>query len=362
MASGRADRAGRVPTVLPEGVSAADWALERVRAQNPCIRTVLQCLHLLERVDSFNYFILHCSPDQLTRLRGRVERVIALFEREGLPCLREASCIPQLAAAREATAAAYEDLWRSGSEELGDGRPPAGSGIGSTARTALSRTIGQLHGMLEDAFGRLMAADPRSRHDAGYFLSQQFARHVTETETLYGLVFDLEAFLRGQGTVGTRAMSTLATTLIRGGTPPARAAWAPVVQFLRLVREELLPRLEALVVMQGIRFNEARVLDELGLRLRVLGEVILEQQTNLTEIAVRAGREVVSDAAAMGSRLILSQRLGSKLLDFEIQYRALREFVPTWLQNLETRRALMLLPPESAVDRGLGGRGQPTAV
>jgi len=350
-----------IPAALPEGVSAADWALERGRTQNPCIRTVLECLHLLECLDRFNYFILHCSPDELVRLRDRVQRVIVLFEREGLPRLREASCIFALAEARNATVAAYETLLRNSPEELGDGSSP-GVGTDSTARKALSRTIGQLQGVLEDAFGRLMAADPRSHHAADYFLSRQFARHVTETETLYGLVFDLEAFLRGQGTVGTRAMSTLATTLIRGGTPPARAAWAPVVQFLRLVREELLPRLEALVVMQGIRFNEARVLDELGLRLRVLGEVILEQQTNLTEIAVRAGREVVSDAAAMGSRLILSQRLGSKLLDFEIQYRALREFVPTWLQNLETRRALMLLPPESAVDRGPGGRGQPTAV
>jgi hypothetical protein len=142
-------------------------------------------------------------------------------------------------------------------------------------------------------------------------------------------------------------MSTLATALIRGGTPPAQAAWGPVVAFLRLVRDELLTRLEALVVMQGIRFSEARVLDELGLGLRVLGEVILEQQTNLTEIA---GREAVSGAAATGSRLILSQRLGSNLLELEARYRALREFVPTWLHNLETRRALMLLPPEPKVD------------
>jgi hypothetical protein len=344
MAPGRADKTGIVPAALPEGVSTADWALERVRTQNPCIRTVLECLHLLERLDSFNYFILHCSPDQLVRLRGRVEQILVLFEREGLPRLREGSCIPELGEARSAAVAAYETLWRNSPEELGDGSGP-GVGTGSTARKALSRTIGQLQGVLEDAFGRLMAADPRSHHAADYFLSRQFARHVTETETLYGLVYDLEAFLRGQGTVGTRAMSTLATALIRGGTPPAQAAWAAVVHFLRLVREELLPRLEALVVMQGIRFSEARVLDELGLGLRVLGEVILEQQTNLTEIAVRAEREAVSGAEAMGSRLILSQRLGSNLLELETQYRALREFVPTWLQNLETRRALMLLPP-----------------
>lgn len=350
VATGKADRPGAAPTTLPPGVSASDWALERVRTQNSCIRTVLRCLHLLDRVDSFNYFILHCSPRQLGRLRAEVTRVVALFEEEGLPRLREASCIPELGAAREATAAAYEELRSSVREGLATETEPESLST-PAARKALSRTIGQLQRMLEDGFGRLMAADPRSRHDADYFLSRQFARHVRETEALYGQVYDLQAFLEEQGTVATRAMAALAATLIRGGTPPVRAAWAPVVQFLRLVRGQLLPRLEALAVMPGIRFNEVRVLDESGRGLRVLAEVILEQQRNLAEIASRAERRDLPNEGASGSRLVLSQRLAQTLLDFETAYRTLREFVPAWLRNLETRRALMLLPPGAEGER-----------
>jgi len=47
---------------LPEGVTAADWGLERVRVQNPSIRSYLGCIRLLEEVLDSNYAILHCSP------------------------------------------------------------------------------------------------------------------------------------------------------------------------------------------------------------------------------------------------------------------------------------------------------------
>lgn len=333
---------------LPDGVSAADWALERVRTQNPCIRTILRCLHLLERVDTFTYYILHCSPSQLAQVRQQVVRVVTLFDQEGIPRLRESSCIPELGRARAAVLESWEGLTAEGLARI-EGGEGGGASTSPAARRALSHTIGRLEGLLEDAFGRLMAADPRSRRDADYFLSQQFARHVTETETLYGQVYDLQAFLEAQGTVGTRAVNALAALLIRGAAPSVRAAWAPVVQFLRLVREELLPRLGALVVMQGIRFNEARVLDELGVGLRVLVEVIGEQQRNLTEIEARSAREgAVSEG---GSRLIVSQRLAKSLLDFETKYRTLREFMPSWLHNLEARRALMLLPPSARPKR-----------
>lgn len=347
MTPGAGEKPGRKRVVLPQGVSDADWVSERVRTQNPCIRAVLECVHRLERLDRLNYFILRCSPEQLMQLREKLEGIVALFEREGLPRLREPSSIPELGRARRRAERAYAELRAGDLTRLG--REPIGGGeVGPEARRALSRTIGKLEGFLEETYGRLMAADPRGQRDADYFLSKQFGRHVTDTETLYGLVFDLEAFLEEQGAVATRSVSALAAILIRGGSPPFRTAWTPVVQFLRTVREELVPRLAALVVMQGIRFHEARILDELGLRLRVLAEVVLEQQVNLAEVESRFAQADVAGDSRTSSRLVLSQRLARNLLELDTEYRKLREFIPAWLKNLEGRRALMLRDAESA--------------
>ncbi|MEZ5332334.1 MAG: hypothetical protein R2991_09845 [Thermoanaerobaculia bacterium] len=338
---GTRERPGRKQLVLPQGVSEADWASERARTQNPCIRAVLACVRRLEQLDSLNYFILRCSPEQLVQLREKLDGIVTLFEVEGLPRLREPSSIPALGRARRRAERAYSQL-RAGDLARLDREPIERSGAGPEARRALSRTIGKLERYLEDTYGRLMAADPRSRHGEGYFLSKQFARHVRDTETLYGLVFDLDAFLEEQGQSVTRSVSALAETLMRGESPPVRTAWTPVVQFLRSVREDLAPRLAALVVMQGIRFQEARILDDLGLRLRVLAEVVLEQQVNLSEVEFRELRADGAGDSQASSRLVLSQRLARNLRDLDTEYRKLREFVPSWLTNLEARRALML--------------------
>ena len=64
----------RYEVELPEGVTAADWGLERVRVQNPSIRSYLGCIRLLEEVLDSNYAILHCSPERLLKIWRQVER------------------------------------------------------------------------------------------------------------------------------------------------------------------------------------------------------------------------------------------------------------------------------------------------
>src|SRR5260221_694922 len=46
---------GNQPVSLPEGVTALDWALERVNAQNPRIRSFLGSIRLVEGVLESNY-------------------------------------------------------------------------------------------------------------------------------------------------------------------------------------------------------------------------------------------------------------------------------------------------------------------
>ena len=73
---------GRYEVELPEGVTAADWGLERVRVQNPSIRSYLGCIRLLEEVLDSNYAILHCSPERLLRIWSQVEQVCQLMRSE----------------------------------------------------------------------------------------------------------------------------------------------------------------------------------------------------------------------------------------------------------------------------------------
>src|SRR5512136_3110562 len=72
-------RGGRYEVELPQGVTAADWGLERVRVQNPSIRCYLGCIRLLEEVLDSNYAILHCSPERLLKIWRQVEQVCQLM-------------------------------------------------------------------------------------------------------------------------------------------------------------------------------------------------------------------------------------------------------------------------------------------
>ena len=95
---------------LPEGVTPADWALERTRWQNPRIRAFLGCIHHLEGVLESNYAILHCSPDRLLEIWSKVRHVSELIRKRLAPLLKAPSKIPQIEAARQSAEMSLELL------------------------------------------------------------------------------------------------------------------------------------------------------------------------------------------------------------------------------------------------------------
>jgi hypothetical protein len=193
----RQGRAARYEVELPEGVTAADWGLERVRAQNPCIRSYLGCIRLLEEVLDSNYAILHCSPERLLKIWRQVDVVCGLLRSELVPTLREPSVVPRLAEARrnaEAAFLALADDVLAGIERQGSSVQPDQL---PEVRRLLCVSIGRIHAFVRDTFGEIVAADPRSRHDADYFLSRRFAQDIEESEWLYASVYELHDMLHG---------------------------------------------------------------------------------------------------------------------------------------------------------------------
>ena len=86
---------------LPEGITALDWALERVNYQNPRIRSYLGCIRLIEGVLESNYALLHCSPERLLDVWHKVRQVAKLIRTLLGPLLEIPSRIPALEEARQ---------------------------------------------------------------------------------------------------------------------------------------------------------------------------------------------------------------------------------------------------------------------
>ena len=79
---------GNQQVALPEGVTALDWSLERINYQNPRIRSFLGCIRLIEGVLESNYALLHCSPERLLDIWGKVRQVASLIRTQLSPAAR----------------------------------------------------------------------------------------------------------------------------------------------------------------------------------------------------------------------------------------------------------------------------------
>ena len=131
---------------LPEGVSSADWALERVRNQNPRIRGLLKAVRRLEEIGESSYYLSHCSARELDRKADAVLDLVQTLRQEVVPYLAQASPVPALEEARahcsgdfarldQGIVAEFERL-----ESLGRARSEV------PFRRVLGRTLGLLHG------------------------------------------------------------------------------------------------------------------------------------------------------------------------------------------------------------------------
>jgi hypothetical protein len=345
---------------LPEGVTALDWALERVNFQNPRIRAFLGCIRLIEGVLESNYALLHCSPERLLDIWSKVRQVTGLIRTRIAPLLEVPSRIPRLEEARQSagTALAFLDDQLLSPLDRFPAEVPQGQLL--DLRKALCVSIGQIHSFLHDTFGEVMASDPRSLHDADYFISRRFPRDIEEAEWLQSTLLKLQEYLAGLEEERPRRLAGLADSIRREEAVPQRQTWEGTREFLEGLLSGLVPKLKEVLSLRGVRFYEMEILDrytyDVPARCRMLLE-LYETASDATEgIQNSAGptreereqgvRDLLHCHAAFARRMAVQMgEIDKALLD-------LVAFIPLWLEAIEKRRALLLRRSAEAEEAG----------
>jgi hypothetical protein len=344
-------RVGDKEIPLPEGVTVADWSRERTYWQNPRIRAFLGCIRMLDEVMESNYAILHCSPERLTEIWRKVREVSELMITQLAPLLDNRSPFPGLEEARAHAEVSLTmlaettllDLERFPQEHL----PPEQL---LDVRKLLCVSIGKIHAFLQDTFGQIMASDPRSQHDADYFLSKRFPQDVEEAEWLHATVERLQNYLDGLEDRRANGLTPTLKALRSEQTLPIEKSWAQVREFLDLLLETLIPKLKEVLALRGIRFHEMEILDRYASNLPVqcsLCKAMFDaareatEQIKTTAGVSRAEREQ-SVRDLVHCHAVFSAHLAGLLADIDQSLRDLVAFVPLWLDGIEMRRALLL--------------------
>lgn len=336
---------------LPEGVTVADWSRERTYWQNPRIRAFLGCIRLLGSVMESNYALLHCSPERLMEIWRKVREVSELMLTQLAPLLDNPSSFPELEEARAHAEVSLTMLMETVLADLDrfpqDEVPPEQL---VEVRKLLCVSIGKIHAFLQDTFGQLMAADPRSLHDADYFLSKRFPQDVEEAEWLHSTVQKLQTYLATLDEDRAARLAPMIQSLREEQTLPIESSWRRPEEFLDRIEEELVPKLKEVLALRGIRFHEMEILDGYATNLP-------RQCATLREL-YRAGRraaEAVKESTGptrvereqgvrdlMVFHGVFSQRMAQLLAEVDQSLRDLVAFVPLWLDGIEMRRALLL--------------------
>ena len=335
---------------LPEDVTAADWALEKAAWQNPRIRAFLGCIRLLDGVLESNYAILHCSPDRLLQIWSKVRQVSELIRNRLGPLLKSPSKIPRIEEARHSAEMSLELLSSNVLADLQLFSEDVPSHQLLEIRKILCVSIGKLHAFLQDTFGELMAGDPRSHHDADYYLSKRFPQDIEEAEWLYATVGRLDHYLRRTEHARIDHLEPLIRRLQEEGTVPDGVAWEQTWVFLNSIINGLTPKLREVLALRGIRFYEMEILDRYAIDVPVNCHVIIalhdagrqaiEQMKKSRGVTrperEQAVRDLLACHASVASRMVL------RLQDIDRCLRDLQAFVPIWLESVRNRRALLL--------------------
>jgi hypothetical protein len=334
---------------LPAGMSLGDWFIEQGR-QNLRIRALLGCIRLLGGVLESNYSLLHCSPERLREIWRKVRQVSELIRTEIAPLLAAPSKSPELEAARQRTQMTLEMLNKTVLADL-DRFPdavPAHRLI--EVRKFLCVSIGKIYAFLQDAFGEIMAHDPRSSHDADYYLSKRFPQDLEEAEWLYATVQRLRSHLQGLEEGRARQLTGLAAEIAEEETIPTGERWKEASAFLDLLLEDLSPKLKEVLALRGIRFYEMEILDryavEIPTQCRILEELhdsgrLAAEEIKEKKPQSRQEREqTVRDL--LGFHAVLSRRMVELMNEIDNELRDLMAFIPIWLDSISMRRALLL--------------------
>jgi len=335
---------------LPEGITVTDWAIERVHWQNPRIRAFLGCIRLLEGVFESNYALLHCSPERLLDIWAKVRQVSDLIRNRIAPLLKGRSRIPALEEARQSAELSLRLLNGQVLEPLA--RFPAGIAPDQLGeiRKLLCVSIGQLHAFLQDTFGELMASDPRSLHDADYFLSRRFPQDIEEAEWLHSTVARLSEYLDRLDQVRPAYLTAMAERMRADEQVPSRQAWENTAALLEVLINGLTPKLKEVLALRGVRFHEMEILDRYACDVPVYCRLLLELHDTGSSAAaamLAALAEPHADRAQNGRDLLachaaVSHRIVGLMVKVDKSLQDLVAFLPLWLQAIEKRRALLL--------------------
>ena len=332
-------------------ITPLEWAIEKVRWQNPRIRTLLGSVKSIEGVLESNFAILHCSPTRLLEIWDTVRSVCSVVRSETTQLMEMPSALPGL---DEAVRNARQTIDFLDSEVFThlDRFPdrPEEHEFEELRRT-LCITIGKLHGFLVDTLGEILAADPRSQHDVDYFLARKFPRDVEESEWLETSVRRLESELLQLNSRRDADLGSVIKTMARSDRLPPAEAWQRLSTFLDTLESDFTPKLQSIVGLHAIRFGELEALQahtrDLPESCRVVGELYATAELVLE--AIRNNGQTPSSVAADAERVLCS-RIIACLRIVEDELRDLAAFVPLWLTSIEKRRSLMLRQKDDEAD------------
>jgi len=346
----RQERVARYEVELPEGVTTADWGLERVRVQNPSIRSYLGCIRLLEEVLDSNYAILHCSPERLLKIWRQVDEVCRLMRSELRPTLEEPSVIPSLGEARSHAQDHFRLLAATVLAPIERYGPSLPVERLPEARKLLCVSIGKIYAFLRDTFGEIVASDPRSRHDADYFLSRRFAQDIEESEWLYASVYELDDLLEGLTKACSAEFEDLLARMREERMIPPQPAWEQTRKLLDNLLDDLMPKLKEVLSLRSVRVNDMETLNahssSISADCRSLLEVYAVGRGVIEELKRIAGptldeREKRVEAL-VSCHWVVSERMFELLSRLHAALRTLAEYIADSKVGIERRRSLML--------------------
>lgn len=347
---------------LPPGVSEVAWAQERIRVQNPRIRSFLGCTRLIEEVADSNYAILHCSSDRLRKVWRQVQEVCRLMITELAPTLEARSAIPELEAARKNALRDFHTLATAVIAEVQRYPQKIQAEQLPVVRKLLGLSIGRIHAFLRDAFGEIVASDPRSRYDADYFLSKQFAQDIEESEWLYSSVYELNDYLNGLESLCREAFQRQVKRLRKEAMIPHPAVWEDTKPIIDTLRDELVTKLIEVLSLRTIRFDDMKTVESFSkdiahrcsslVLVYELGLELIERIKQQSGDGIEAREQSIRDLTACHKAV--SQRMVDLVSALEVELSELTAYVPTWLDGIENRRSLMVskLPEARSSDSG----------
>jgi hypothetical protein len=325
------------------------------RWQNPRLRALLGTLRKISAVQESNTAILNSSPKRLIAMWQVARQVAATVRTDLDPVLGEPSAIPELETAREAVAANLSHLKLTLLAQVDDlPRDPTPSQQ-DELRRFLCVCIGQLHAFLQDSFGNLMAADPRGRHDADYYLSKEFPRDVEESEWLYTSVVAFDADFKHVEAERRRLFPSFLERVAGRQRIPEPRDWAPIESYLKYLSTEFTASLNKVLALRAIRLTELELLthhaNEIPVTCRVLLELYETGRQAANALAFAQAQRTAADLGSPHAEVVsaaVSGRLIPHVRGLDDSLRDLGAFIPIWRQGISQRRSLAFRNHRSA--------------